>query len=205
MSRIIRCFLVFFNWDAATCTDAPASVYPVATGYSGHPAPVHPVLLVWSWTSSQQQLIICSCPHRFIRLLWCIYLTWVVRTIWTHWVLQNSSNSVFLSVLSSCFALLGLFTSFLGSDEINLTNTLVPMIALSLDHQNHSKWPKWGHVHYNLLLFGDWWQHNQSKHKFAEIDKFNHLHLLGCLPPSNVSLGLPLKPWSPPLFLHLSC
>ena len=47
--------------------------------------------------------------------------------------------SVFLSSFF-VFALLVLFTSFLGPDEIHLTNTLVPMIALSLDHQNHSKW-----------------------------------------------------------------
>jgi len=25
------------------------------------------------------------------------------------------------------------------------------MIMLSIDHQNHSKWPKWGHVRYNLV------------------------------------------------------
>jgi len=27
--------------------------------------------------------------------------------------------------------------------------------------------------------------------KFARIDKFNHLHLLGCLPPSNDGLASP--------------
>ena len=32
--------------------------------------------------------------------------------------------------------------------KYNLANSLVPLIVLSLDHQNHSKWPKWGHVHY---------------------------------------------------------
>ena len=89
--------------------------------------------------------------------------------------------------------------------KCDLKNSLVPLIMLSLNHQNHKQCPKWGHVHYNLPLFGDWWQHNQSNHKFAKIDKLNHLHLLGCLPPSNVDLGLPLKPWFPPLFLPLSC
>ena len=24
------------------------------------------------------------------------------------------------------------------------------MVMLSIDHQNHSKWPKWGHVRYKL-------------------------------------------------------
>ena len=77
------------------------------------------------------------------------------------------------------------------SYKYDLANLLVPLIALSHDYQNHSKWSKWGHVCYNLPPFGDWWQHNQSKHKFAKIDKLNHLHLLGCLPPSNVGLASP--------------
>ena len=80
-------------------------------------------------------------------------------------VLLNSSNSAFLWVLSSCFALYGLFTSSLGSRNVHLTKPLVQLITLSYDHQNHSKWYKWCHVRYNLPLFGDWWQHNQSKHK----------------------------------------
>ena len=54
------------------------------------------------------------------------------------------SNLAFLWVLSSCFALLGLFTSSLWSRRVHLTNSLVPLIALSFDHQNHSKWSKWG-------------------------------------------------------------
>jgi len=67
-----------------------------------------------------------------------------------YWFLQNSSNSVFLWVLFLCFALLGLFTSSLGSRNIHLTIQLVPLIALSFDHQNHSKWHKWCHVRYNI-------------------------------------------------------
>jgi len=34
--------------------------------------------------------------------------------------------------------------------KYDLANLLVPLIALSLDHQNHSKWPKWGHIRYTL-------------------------------------------------------
>ena len=34
------------------------------------------------------------------------------------------------------------------SYKYDLANLLVPLIALSFDHQNHSKWPKWGHVRY---------------------------------------------------------
>ena len=36
-----------------------------------------------------------------------------------------------------------------------LTIILVPLIALSFDHQNHSKWHKRCNVRYNLPLFGD--------------------------------------------------
>ena len=86
-----------------------------------------------------------------------------------YWFQQNSSNSAFLWVLSSCFALHGLFTSSLGSRNVHLTIPLVPLIALSFDHQNHSKWHKWCHVRYNLSLFCDWWQHNQSKHIFRHL------------------------------------
>ena len=64
--------------------------------------------------------------------------------------LQNSSNSAFLWVLSSCIALYGIFTSSLGSRNVHLTKPLVTLIALSYDHQNHSKWHKWCHVHYNM-------------------------------------------------------
>ena len=68
-------------------------------------------------------------------------------------VLLNSSNSVFLWVLSSCICLYGLCTSSLGSRNVHSTKPLVPLIAWSYDHQNHSKWHKWCHVRYNLFLF----------------------------------------------------
>ena len=38
------------------------------------------------------------------------------------------------------------------SYKYDLANSLVPLIALSLDHQNHSKCPKWGHVRYTTDL-----------------------------------------------------
>ena len=37
------------------------------------------------------------------------------------------------------------------SYKYNLANSLVSLIVLSLDHQNHSKWPKWGHVRYTVV------------------------------------------------------
>ena len=66
-----------------------------------------------------------------------------------YWFLQNSSNSTFFWVLSSCFALYGLFTSSLWSRNVHSTKPLVLLIALSYDHQNYSKWHKWCHVRYS--------------------------------------------------------
>ena len=63
------------------------------------------------------------------------------RFNWCYCFLQNSSNSAFLWVLSSCFALLGLFASSLGSINVHLTNSLVPLIVLLFNHQNHKQWP----------------------------------------------------------------
>ena len=54
-----------------------------------------------------------------------------------HWL---RCHSAFLWVLSSCFALHDLYTSSPGYKNIHLTKPLVPLIALSFDHQNHSKW-----------------------------------------------------------------
>ena len=89
------------------------------------------------------------------------------------------------------------FISSLGSKNVHSTKPLVPLIALSYDHQNHSKWHKWCHVHYNLPLFGDWWQHNQSKHKICKNWQIESLTLTWMLTTIQWWLGLPLKPWCP--------
>jgi hypothetical protein len=59
-----------------------------------------------------------------------------------------------------------------------LHNIVSPMIVLHMNNQNHT-WTNGygGHVRYNLPLFGDLWQHNQSMHKFAKIDKIEPLTL----------------------------
>ena len=70
-------------------------------------------------------------------------------------VLLISVELVQFSVsLSSFFVffLYGLFTSSLGSRNVRLTKPLVSLIVLSYDHQNHSKWHKWCHVRYTILL-----------------------------------------------------
>ena len=78
-----------------------------------------------------------------------------------------------------------------NSYKCDLTNLLVTLIMLSLNHQNHKQWPKWGHVPYNLpfLVIDD--NTIKASIKFAKFDKLNHLNLLGCLPPSNVDLVSP--------------
>ena len=57
---------------------------------------------------------------------------------------------MFLWVLSSCICLYVLFTSSLRSRNVHSTKPLVPLIALSYDHQNHSKWHKWCHIRYSI-------------------------------------------------------
>ena len=83
------------------------------------------------------------------------------------------------------------------SYKCDLTNLLVPLIMLSLNHQNHKQWPKWGHVPYNLPLFGDWWQHSQSKHKICKNWQIEPLTLAWMLTIIQWWLGLPLKPLFP--------
>jgi hypothetical protein len=51
-------------------------------------------------------------------------------------------------------------------------NKVGPNDHVIMNHQNQT-WTNgiWGHIRYNLPLFGDLWQHNQSKHKFAKSDR----------------------------------
>jgi hypothetical protein len=53
-----------------------------------------------------------------------------------------------------------------------LNNMVSTIDHVVMNHQNQTRTNvKWGHVRYNLPLFGDLWQHKQSKYKFAKIDK----------------------------------
>jgi hypothetical protein len=53
-----------------------------------------------------------------------------------------------------------------------LNNMVSPIDHVVMNHQNQTRTNGiWGHIRYNLPLFGDLWQHNQSRHKFAKIDK----------------------------------
>ena len=106
-----------------------------------------------SWLGLRLISIWCSDLHRCQgvgtsdnhRMHWC----YMHRFFRCSCFLQNSSNSAFLWVLSSCFALYDLFTSSLGSRNVHSIKLLVSLIVLSYDPQNHSKWHKWCHVRYN--------------------------------------------------------
>jgi hypothetical protein len=53
-----------------------------------------------------------------------------------------------------------------------LNNMVSHIDHVVMNHQNHTRTNGiWGHVRDNLPLFGDLWQHKQSKHKFVKIDK----------------------------------
>ena len=51
--------------------------------------------------------------------------------------------------------------------------------------------------HFDLLIFGDWWQYNQSKHKICKNWQIEPLTLAWMLTIIQWRFGLPLKPWSP--------
>ena len=125
-----------------------------------------------------------NCPmHRRSHFSCCRFKRWPILW-WIHLI------RYFFWVLSSFLALLGLCTSSLGPKVIRLTHLLVPW---SCCHKitKITNYGLMGSCSLQSPLFCDWWQHNQSKHKFARIDKFNHLHLLGCLPPSSLDLASP--------------
>jgi hypothetical protein len=86
-----------------------------------------------------------------------------------------------------------------------LNNIVSPIDHVVMNHQNHTRTNGiWGHVRYSLPLFCDLWQHKQSKHKFAQIDKIRATYT--CLdayhyPNSPRSNFLPF--WSSlPMFTH---
>ena len=74
----------------------------------------------------------------------------------------------------------GLFTSSLGSRNVHLTKPLVSLIALSYDHQNHSKRHKWCHVHYTPPFFGGAWRLQGCILFFAAKRSASVLSMDGC-------------------------
>jgi hypothetical protein len=56
-----------------------------------------------------------------------------------------------------------------------MLNNVVSLIDhIVMNHKNQTQTNGiWYHVRYNLSLFGDLWQHKQSKHNLAKIDKIS--------------------------------
>jgi hypothetical protein len=73
--------------------------------------------------------------------------------------------------------------AFLGPRNVykDMLNIMVSLIDhVVMNHQNQTRTNgKWGHVRYNLPLFGDLCQHKQSKHKFAKIEKIRTTYCRG--------------------------
>ena len=76
--------------------------------------------------------------HQFNR---CCYFMWTF----------NQFIIYLSSFFDSCFV--WVLYSSLGPNMIHSINFVSLMIMLSIDHQNHLKWPKWGHVRYKAWTF----------------------------------------------------
>jgi hypothetical protein len=75
-----------------------------------------------------------------------------------------------------------------------LNNMASPIDHVVTNHQNQTRTNViWGHVHYNLRLFGDLWQHKQRKHKFEKLTKLEPLTLAWML----TIIQIPLRSTSP--------
>jgi hypothetical protein len=86
-----------------------------------------------------------------------------------------------------------------------LNNMVSPTDHVVMNHQNQIRTNGiWGHVRYNLPLFGDLWQHKQSKHNFAKIVKIRTTYT--CLDayhhPNSPWIKLPPFWSSLPMFAH---
>ena len=117
------------------------------------------------WTLGNQALwrvIRGIVRHCFLRVGWSSCIGRIVRPSGCRIIRSHSVFPVFLLHLISLRWVGHLvstvhWTSSKGprkSYKYDLTNSLVPLIALSLDHQNHSKWLKWGNVRYNVSSVG---------------------------------------------------
>jgi hypothetical protein len=79
-----------------------------------------------------------------------------------------------------------------NSYKCDLTSSLVPLIMLSLNHQNHKQWPKCSHVSYNppFLVIDD----NTIKASI-NLQKLTNLTTYTCLD----AYHHPMSTWPPPI------
>jgi hypothetical protein len=108
--------------------------------------PLHRRLLYWC--------------RRFIRR--CLFFFFFFL-VFDHWKIDYLLNL-------ACDILACLGPRNVYKDMLN--NMVSPIDHVVMNHQNQTRTNGiWGHVCYNLPLFGDLRQHKQRKHKFAKIDK----------------------------------
>ena len=91
---------------------------------------------------------------------------------------------IFLCLLLRCCILIALVQ--FSSHPVNYkTQTLENLLVHGLCCSSNTKTQlaKWHGVHfpYNLPLFGDWWQHNQSKQIIQVFEWKYAIYLLGCM------------------------
>jgi hypothetical protein len=75
---------------------------------------------------------------------------------------------------------------FMSSFDVLHPDFLSPILFASCELQlsnAKTQLAKWSGVHfpYNLPLFGDWWQHNQSKQIIQTFEWKYSIYLLGCM------------------------
>jgi hypothetical protein len=64
---------------------------------------------------------------------------------------------------------------------INTSKHISPQVVLIIKHQNSISQKAWVHFPYNLPLFGDWWQHNQSKQIIQVFELKYAIYFLRCM------------------------
>jgi hypothetical protein len=102
--------------------------------------------------------------RRFIR--WCVFF---------FFFLGFDPRKIDYLLSLACGILTSLGPRNVYKDMLN--NMVSPIDHVVMNHQNQTRTNGiWGHLRYNLPLFGDLWQHNQSKHKFAKIDKIRTIY-----------------------------
>jgi hypothetical protein len=71
--------------------------------------------------------------------------------------------------------------SILWTININTSKHISPQVILIIKHQNLLSQMAWGPFSLQSPLFGDWWQHNQSKQILQTFDWKYAIYLLGCM------------------------
>jgi hypothetical protein len=135
---------------------------------------------------------------RWAAILWCTGQSGVWapdspmchQTVWcsTHRQSAGSTLGLFLELFNVFFWGVAFLNSLvqvdLASCELQ-TQTLENLLVHGLCWSSNTKTQlaKWPGVHfpYNLPLFGDWWQHNQSKQIIQLFEWHYAIYLLGCM------------------------